>query len=138
MNQTMIMSAQVTRFMDLTTRKKLKRVAVAVMGATVLAIGVALIVLPGPAFLVIPAGLAILAIEFVWAKRWLLKARGWADASRGWLAGKRAPKKPADSIPADPKSRRRKENPFIAARDETGRARDSTKGPEQRSGREPG
>lgn len=33
--------------------------------------GVALIVLPGPAFVVIPVGLGILASEFVWAKRLL-------------------------------------------------------------------
>ena len=55
--------------------KKIKRIIVAVLGGTVLALGVALIVLPGPAFLVIPAGLAILAIEFAWAKRWLRSAR---------------------------------------------------------------
>jgi hypothetical protein len=36
---------------------------------------VALIVLPGPAFLVIPAGLAILATEFLWARRLLLYVR---------------------------------------------------------------
>jgi hypothetical protein len=38
---------------------------------TVLLIGVALIVLPGPAFVVIPIGLAILATEYAWARRWL-------------------------------------------------------------------
>ncbi len=38
---------------------------------TVLLIGIALLVLPGPAFIVIPIGLAILATEFVWARRWL-------------------------------------------------------------------
>lgn len=43
----------------------------AVTGTTVLAVGVALIVLPGPAFIVIPAGLAILATEFLWARRLL-------------------------------------------------------------------
>jgi len=52
-----------------------KRIVVIVVGGTVLAIGVALIVLPGPAFIVIPAGLAILAIEFAWARRWLRSAR---------------------------------------------------------------
>jgi len=61
----------------LTTLKQIKRVVIAVVGGTVLAIGIALIVLPGPAFLVIPGGLAILAIEFAWAKRWLRKAREW-------------------------------------------------------------
>ena len=53
----------------------IKRVVVMVVGGTVLAIGVALIVLPGPAFIVIPLGLAILAIEFAWARRWLRSAR---------------------------------------------------------------
>ena len=38
-------------------------------------IGIALIVLPGPAFVVIPVGLAILATEFAWARHWLKKAR---------------------------------------------------------------
>lgn len=48
--------------------KQLKRIIVAVVGFTVLGIGIALIVLPGPAFIVIPAGLAILAVEFAWAR----------------------------------------------------------------------
>jgi tellurite resistance protein TerC len=41
----------------------------------VLAIGVALIVLPGPAFVVIPLGLAILSAEFAWARHWLRKVK---------------------------------------------------------------
>jgi len=49
----------------------IKRIVVTVVGGTVLALGIALIVLPGPAFIVMPAGLAILAIEFAWARRWL-------------------------------------------------------------------
>lgn len=53
-----------------------RKVAVLVVGGTVLAVGVALIVLPGPAFLVIPAGLAILATEFLWARRLLREAKG--------------------------------------------------------------
>jgi tellurite resistance protein TerC len=48
-----------------------RKVAVAAAGLAVLAVGVALIVLPGPAVLVIPAGLAILATEFPWARRLL-------------------------------------------------------------------
>jgi len=46
-----------------------KRVLVFVVGSVVIAVGVAMIVLPGPAIVVIPAGLAILAVEFVWARR---------------------------------------------------------------------
>ncbi len=48
-----------------------RRITVLIVGMTVLLTGVALIVLPGPAFVVIPIGLAILATEFAWAKRWL-------------------------------------------------------------------
>ncbi len=52
-----------------------KRIVVAVVGGTVTLIGIALIVLPGPAFVVIPIGLSILATEFVWARRFLRRAR---------------------------------------------------------------
>ncbi len=52
-----------------------RRIAVAVVGGTVLAIGAALIVLPGPAFVVIPLGLAILSAEFAWARYWLRKVK---------------------------------------------------------------
>jgi len=53
----------------------IRRIIVAIVGFTVLLIGVALLVLPGPAFIVIPLGLAILATEFVWARALLKKAR---------------------------------------------------------------
>ena len=69
--------------------KTIKRVAILLIGSTVLAIGVALLVLPGPAFIVIPAGLVILATEFAWARRWLRKARGLLpnkNGSRGFPA----------------------------------------------------
>jgi len=57
------------------TYKLARRIAVFVVGVTVLAVGVALIVLPGPALVVIPIGLAILSIEFAWARLWLRKIR---------------------------------------------------------------
>ena len=52
---------------------QVKRLIDAVIGFSVLAIGIAMIVLPGPAFIVIPLGLFILATEFVWAKKLLKK-----------------------------------------------------------------
>jgi uncharacterized protein (TIGR02611 family) len=60
--------------------KVVRRVIVSVIGATVLVIGVALLVLPGPAFIVIPIGLAILATEYAWARRWLKKVRRMASS----------------------------------------------------------
>jgi len=51
--------------------RKARRLIVLVIGSTVLFIGLALLVLPGPAFVVIPLGLAILATEFHWARNLL-------------------------------------------------------------------
>lgn len=52
-----------------------RKIVVSVFGFGVLAFGVALIVLPGPAILVIPLGLAILATEYAWARKPLLRMR---------------------------------------------------------------
>jgi len=57
------------------TLAKVKRIVVSLVGFTVLLIGIILIVFPGPAFIVIPVGLAILATEFVWAKNLLEKVK---------------------------------------------------------------
>lgn len=67
-----------------TTYKVARRIIIAVVGATVVLMGVAMLVLPGPAFIVIPTGLAILGLEFAWARRWLtmIKERtqgAWAN-----------------------------------------------------------
>ena len=62
------------------TYRWIKRAATGVAGFTVLLIGLAMIVLPGPAFIVIPAGLAILALEFAWARRLLARAREQGSA----------------------------------------------------------
>ncbi|MDA8214292.1 MAG: PGPGW domain-containing protein [Nitrospiraceae bacterium] len=57
------------------TIKQAKRLIIAVIGVTVLSIGLAMIVLPGPAFIVIPVGLGILATEFIWARSLLEKVK---------------------------------------------------------------
>lgn len=57
------------------TLRNIKRLIVAVTGFTVLLVGIAMIVLPGPAFIVIPLGLGILATEFFWARTVLKHAR---------------------------------------------------------------
>lgn len=50
------------------TLGQVKRMIVIMAGFTVLLIGIAMIVLPGPAVIVVPVGLAILATEFMWAR----------------------------------------------------------------------
>jgi len=59
----------------MSTRSRVRRIAIAVGGGSVLAVGLAMTVLPGPAILVVPAGLAILATEFPWARRLLDRVR---------------------------------------------------------------
>jgi tellurite resistance protein TerC len=53
----------------------IRKIVIAVIGTTVLLIGLALIVLPGPAIIVIPIGLGILASEFFWAQRVVKRGR---------------------------------------------------------------
>jgi len=78
----------------------IRRLIIGVVGGMVLLIGFALIFLPGPAVVVIPLGLAILATEFAWARRYVHKARE--------LLEKAKQKKPADRMltreqpPSDP------------------------------------
>lgn len=73
----------------------LRKVMIAVIGTSILLIGLVLIVLPGPASLVIPIGLGILATEFLWARRiWrrgriiVEKARRGAKAAKARVAEK--------------------------------------------------
>ena len=64
-----------------------RRIAIAIVGGTVVLLGVCMIVLPGPAVVVIPAGLAILALEFAWAKHWLEKVRSSGGQVMTWSSG---------------------------------------------------
>ena len=59
--------------------QQIRRFVVSVIGFTVLTAGVILLFTPGPAFIVIPLGLGILGIEFVWARRLLAKTRQYIE-----------------------------------------------------------
>jgi len=71
------------------TYKWARRLAVLLVGGTVLLVGLALTVLPGPALIVIPLGLGILSLEFAWARYWLRKVREAADGAIDGLSGER-------------------------------------------------
>jgi uncharacterized protein (TIGR02611 family) len=62
------------------------KLAVAAIGTLVIAIGVILLPLPGPGWVIVFAGLAILAVEFHWARRLLIFGRGqlrrWTSTMR--------------------------------------------------------
>ncbi len=63
--------------------RQAKKVIVTVVGFTILLMGVLMIVLPGPAVIFIPAGIGILATEYVWARRLLVKVKNRASGKRG-------------------------------------------------------
>jgi hypothetical protein len=57
------------------TYRQARRLVIFVVGMSMVLVGVAMIFLPGPAVIVIPAGLAVLSLEFAWAKRFLRRVR---------------------------------------------------------------
>jgi len=72
------------------TYKAARRIVIAIVGFTVLLLGIIMIVTPGPAFLMIPGGLAILGLEFAWARHWLKKARQTISNQSAKSRGQRA------------------------------------------------
>jgi hypothetical protein len=54
---------------------RVRKFVYSVLGVTVLLIGIAMIVLPGPAVIFIPLGLAILGSEYAWARRVMRRGR---------------------------------------------------------------
>ncbi len=69
----------------------IRKLVYTVIGTTVLLIGLAMTVLPGPAIVVIPLGLAILGSEFAWARR--ITRRGRVFVGRRWRP--KPPREPA-------------------------------------------
>lgn len=66
-----------------------KRVGVGILGGLVLIVGIIAIPYPGPGWLIVFTGLAILATEFDWARRVLDYAKGRYDAWADWLKAQR-------------------------------------------------
>ena len=57
------------------TYKAARRIVITVVGATIFLLGVVMLVTPGPGLLFIPLGLAVLSVEFAWARFWLRRVR---------------------------------------------------------------
>ena len=60
----------------------MKRIARIIVGGAVLLTGLAMLILPGPAIIVIPIGLAILAIDVPWAATVMQKVHLWLSRKR--------------------------------------------------------
>ncbi len=79
--------------------KLLRRIAISLVGGLVLALGIVMIVLPAPAILVIPAGLAILALEFAWARYCLRRIREFLAQKKDKAPASEVRPNPASSPP---------------------------------------
>jgi len=75
-----------------------RRIVVGVIGGTILLIGIAMVVLPGPAIIVVPLGLGVLGLEFAFARLWLRKLRATATDMVNRVRG-RPRQPPADAPP---------------------------------------
>jgi uncharacterized protein (TIGR02611 family) len=66
--------------------RQVRRITIAIIGSTLLLIGVVLLVLPGPGLLVLALGLALLSVEFAWARVWLKRVQKKAGDVRAGAA----------------------------------------------------
>lgn len=66
-------------------KRQSRRIGVGILGGLVLVVGIIAIPYPGPGWLIVFTGLAILATEFAWAQRLLDYAKGRYDAWTEWL-----------------------------------------------------
>lgn len=66
-----------------------KRLAVSVVGFALVAVGLVMIVTPGPGLIVVIAGLAVLGSEYAWARRALRSARERAARARTTVTRRR-------------------------------------------------
>lgn len=80
-------------------RPRVVRYGVVVLGVLITLTGVVMTgPVPGPGFLVIPVGLALLALEFAWAENLLERAVVWADDAREKAANRSRGEKIASGV----------------------------------------
>lgn len=85
---------RLTRLHALRTRRKIHshrhislayRWTVGIVGTALILLGLALVPLPGPGWLVVFSGIAVISTEFAWARRLLHWARATLQAWKEWL-----------------------------------------------------
>ncbi|MCG9729353.1 PGPGW domain-containing protein [Shewanella sp. Isolate13] len=63
----------------------MKKAIITLVGATLTLAGTLLIILPGPAWLLLPIGLAVLSLEYPWARHWLKKSQDHLSQTARWI-----------------------------------------------------
>jgi tellurite resistance protein TerC len=90
----------VSRSLKHVTYAVARRIVVVVVGTTLVAVGVVLLFTPGPAVVVLGLALAVFAVEFAWARRWLRKLKQSANSlvPTAWRSQKDEPRQ-KDELP---------------------------------------
>ncbi|MCL1145841.1 PGPGW domain-containing protein [Shewanella sp. 10N.261.52.F9] len=63
----------------------MRKLLITIIGGSLTILGAALIILPGPAWLLLPIGLAVLSLEYTWARHWLKKSQAHMNKTARWL-----------------------------------------------------
>jgi uncharacterized protein (TIGR02611 family) len=79
-----------------------RRIGVTIAGVFVVLVGLAMLVLPGPGIVVIIAGLAILATEYVWAERMLNLAKEKAERAKNRVLGRKPAQPDVEQVEEPP------------------------------------
>lgn len=76
-------------------QKNIKKTVITIIGGFILIVGLLFILLPGPAVIFVPVGLALLSLEYQWAKVWLKRSQKYfrqaavkADRALSWMGRK--------------------------------------------------
>ncbi len=80
-----------------TTYGMARRIVILTVGTTVILLGIAMLVLPGPGIITILVGLGILAVEFAWARRWLRHVKQKVDSVQTQISRTFIDARPIDS-----------------------------------------
>ncbi|SBT37229.1 TIGR02611 family protein [Micromonospora auratinigra] len=67
------------------------KIFIGILGALIVTVGIALIPLPGPGWLLVIAGLGVWAVEFHWARRLLAFTRRHVHAWTRWVTSRSLP-----------------------------------------------
>jgi tellurite resistance protein TerC len=82
------------------TLRQARQVVFLVVGSTLILLGVGLVMVPAPGSVTLLLALAVLAVELVWARKWLARTRETVEAMREGVAGEeRTPKELEESLP---------------------------------------
>ena len=86
------------------TYRTARRIVIAIIGATIVLLGIAMLVLPGPGLLTIILGLMLLGVEFAFARRWLARIKTTSKKAAETVRSRmrRGEPQPARPVPDKP------------------------------------